>query len=74
MLTVEFAQSLPPFDTNLALVLGEPQGCTRICAAKAVVSLLDPAAARPTDVEISTQTPTEHRVLLGMLSWTNLDE
>jgi hypothetical protein len=55
-LIIESTQNHLLFDTNLALVLAEPQDCTRICEAKAVVSLLDPTGARPTDVEISTRT------------------
>ena len=68
LLTAEALQNHLLSDTNLALVLVEPRDCTRICAARAVVSLLDPAVARPTDVETSTRIPSERLVPPAMLS------
>lgn len=73
-LTIESMQNHLPFDTNPAPVPAEPQGCIRICAVKAVASLLAPAGARPTDVEISTQIQYGRHALLDVLFWMNLVE
>lgn len=73
-LTIESMQNHLPFDTNPAPVPAELQGCIRICAVKAVASLLAPVGAHPTDVEISTRTRFGRHVLLDVLSWMNLVE
>lgn len=62
------------FDTNPALVPAEPQGCIRICAVKAAVSLLAPVGAHHIDVETSTQMQYGRRVPLDVLSWMSLVE
>lgn len=73
-LTIESTQNHLLFDTNPAPVPAEPQGCIRICAVKAVASLLAPVGAHPTDVEISIQTRYGRHVLLDVLFWMNLVE